>query len=148
LKSLVISALAVLISATAAAGDVRPPAIVIIPSAGIERRAEFITRLGDTFDRLDVHKNEYLTRASLRAVFSAPMLKLADPVPFSLKAVEFSCLDANHDGKLSRLEYLNFGTTVFDAVDVAHSGLIDHANTLQTIEFLQRVRASGIDCNR
>ncbi|MEO6361201.1 MAG: EF-hand domain-containing protein [Sphingomicrobium sp.] len=147
-KSSVIFAFACVASAAGSASSGQPQPSIFQSNGVPERRADFLAHSGNVFDALDDRRKGSISRAELRAKFFAPTLKMQNPVPFPLNPVEFSCVDLNRDKQISKREYLQFATSVFDFLDSKHSGSLNLADYRQRLKFIDRLRATGKNCGR
>jgi len=128
------------------------PAPVAASGKGLDLNA-FLGEQGQAFSQIDSDHNgtvsakefaDYRTRQQIertvrqyRALFASldadhngvlsipEFMKLASSVPLRDSAREFAVLDANHDGKLTRSEYLVRMTANFDQLDLNKDGTID-----------------------
>jgi hypothetical protein len=87
---------------------------------GYISKAELIAFRGKNFGRLDRDANGVLTRSDIPA-----MAKRFNPnVDFDRLIKQF---DGNGDGKVSRSEFVDGPTTIFDAADTNKDGLLSKA---------------------
>ncbi|MDV6332899.1 EF-hand domain-containing protein [Asticcacaulis sp. 201] len=84
---------------------------------GMLTRAEWQTWRATQFARLDRNGDGYLTDADVPAIAAGQM------VP-KIQAAR-AALDANHDGRISRDEFVNGPMLVFDQIDLDHNEIID-----------------------
>ncbi|NBC36160.1 signal transduction protein [Novosphingobium sp. FSY-8] len=82
-------------------------------------RVELIARRGQQFERLDRNQDGHSTLDEIPALFRGRF----EPA-FQLLLREF---DANHDGKISRAEFINGPTRGFDLADANHDGIVTRA---------------------
>ncbi|ESQ82417.1 hypothetical protein AEAC466_17505 [Asticcacaulis sp. AC466] len=84
---------------------------------GMLTRAEWQAWRSAQFTRFDRNGDGYLTNADVPAIASGQM------APKMQAAI--AAFDANHDGRLSRDEFVNGPMLVFDQIDLDHNGVLD-----------------------
>jgi len=84
-------------------------------------RQEFLTYRAGQFDRLDRNHDGYVTESDMPRF--AARRSPAGMGPAELQAQ----FDVNHDGRVSRTEFVNGPTLAFDRVDANHDNLATQA---------------------
>lgn len=101
---------------------------------GVVSRDEYLAARVAKFDSLDRNHDGYLTDADF------PRLgKMGGERADKLREM-LQKADTNHDGKVSREEFRNAGTPIFDLADANHDGVIDKAELQQAAERLKTLR--------
>ena len=104
-------------------------------------RTEFVERLDRFYRRIDSKARGYFTADDL----VLPGYHIAHPpVPFfpaHLATADFSCVDANRDGKITHAEYMEYGMRAFDAM--ARNGVVVEGNLI----LVGRAIESDAACN-
>ncbi len=80
-------------------------------------RAEFLASRASAFDRLDSGGRGYVP---LNTVDNRPRLR-------ALVGPALAAADLNHDGRVTRAEFVAAPTPVFDTADANHDGVVDPA---------------------
>lgn len=84
---------------------------------GVVERAEFIAYRASNFSRLDRNGNGVLEESDIPTFLRGR----GGPIDFAAMKVQF---DANHDGVISRQEFVYGPTPVFDLADANHDGRV------------------------
>jgi EF-hand domain pair/EF hand len=98
---------------------------------GAISKPELIAFRASNFARLDRDGNGVLTRSDIPAFMS----RLNANLDFDSLMTQF---DTNNDGKVSRAEFVNGPTVVFDAADANHDGLLTTAERQAAINAAKR----------
>lgn len=83
-------------------------------------RDEFQTARAARFDKLDRNRDGYLDDGDI------PRLLRANAQRMQKFDAALNMADANHDGRVSRAEYMTAGLHMFELVDANHDGYVDH----------------------
>lgn len=84
---------------------------------GVVERAEFIAYRAGNFSRLDRNGNGILEEKDIPSFLRGR----GGPLDFAALKSQF---DANHDGVISRQEFVNGPTSIFDLADANHDGRV------------------------
>jgi EF-hand domain pair/EF hand len=98
---------------------------------GVVTKAELIAFRANNFGRLDRDGNGVLTRADIPAFMS----RLNSSLDFNSLMQQF---DANKDGKISRTEFVDGPTVIFDGADANHDGMLTTAERNAAIAAAKR----------
>jgi EF-hand domain pair/EF hand len=98
---------------------------------GAISKPELIAFRSSNFVRLDRDGNGVLTRTDIPAFVS----RINPSLNFNSLMTQF---DANRDGKVSREEFVNGPTAIFDAADANHDGLLTNAERQAAIKAAKR----------
>ena len=95
------------------------------------------------FDRLDLNRDGFLSRAELEPLGTPPVVAAAPiAVPGETPAAAFARLDTNRDGFLSRAEAGNMFNTIpggsFDAFDTNRDGHLSMTEAMPHMQYLYR----------
>ena len=115
-------------SLTIAAAAINPqhalPTPVTVPGGGMTK-AQFVERVREMFDRLDIKKKGYLTRADVSMVFSdASGQSKGLTLPFFVHPARFAIVDLNKDGRITSDEYARFSSWVYDQSSDEKTGTV------------------------
>ncbi len=141
MRSLVVT-LALLVFASSASARMghRDPAELFAQADtnhdGVVSRSEFLAARATRFDKLDRNHDGYLTDADMPRFVrsnSDRMRKFHEMLQMA---------DGDHDGKVSRDEFIAAGGRMFEMVDGNHDGVVDQAEMQQATERL-RALAEG-----
>ena len=116
------------------------------PSAPLTRK-DFIAYLHSEFNTLDLNKDGTVSKAELAAGLAAKQVRVANEIRSRRSAV-FDAMDANHDGSLTRDEFLAAAANVpklddalvMTKLDANHNGSLsfDEYSTAALARFDQR----------
>jgi Ca2+-binding EF-hand superfamily protein len=97
-------------------------------------RAEYVAARAAKFDELDRNHDGFLTDADF------PRLKKMGGDRAQKFQTMLQKLDTDHDGKVSRDEFVNGGGAMFDMADANHDGVVDQAELQQAGERMKSLR--------
>lgn len=95
-------------NATTASGDPKPVLVPDTPTAVTQ--SKYLALIGSYFTRIDTLHRGYITKLQIHSLFLNSGNEYLVPFPWTL--VKFNCVDLNHDGKMTRTEYLNFARSI------------------------------------
>jgi Ca2+-binding EF-hand superfamily protein len=103
---------------------------------GVVSREEYAAARAAKFDQLDRNHDGFLTDADFPR-----MGKLGGDRVEKLHDM-LQKMDADHDGKVSRDEFKNGGTAIFDLVDANRDGVVDKAELQHAAERIKAMRGN------
>jgi len=95
-------------NATSASGV--PKSVFVPGTPSAVTQDQYLTLVGHYFTRIDTFHRGYITKSQIRSFFLNSGSEYLVPFPWEL--VKFDCVDLNHDGKMTRAEYLNFARSI------------------------------------
>lgn len=98
---------------------------------GVVSRQEFLAARAARFDKLDRNHDGYLTDDDI------PRFMRTNVDRMQTFHAMLQMADTNHDGKVSRDEFIAAGERMFDLIDNNHDNVIDKAEMQQAAERLQ-----------
>ena len=98
---------------------------------GVVSRQEFLVARAARFDKLDRNHDGYLTDADI------PRFMRANADRMQKFHALLQMADTNHDGKVSRAEFVAAGERMFELIDSNHDNVIDQAEMQQAAERLK-----------
>lgn len=102
---------------------------------GVVSRQEFLAARAARFHKLDRNHDGYLTDADI------PRFMRNNAGAMQKFHALLQMADTNHDGKVSREEFMAVGNRMFDLIDTNHDNVIDQAEMQQAAERLKAFAA-------
>jgi hypothetical protein len=114
-------------NATSASGAPKPVFVAGMPTAVTQ--AQYLVLVGHYFTRIDTLHRDFITKSQIHSFFLNSGNEYLVPFPWQL--VKFDCVDLNHDGRMTRAEYLNFARSISNLLmrEQARGQSFDHTSS-------------------
>jgi hypothetical protein len=94
------------------------PAPIHVGGSGPATRAAFVSLADRVYREIDTNGRGYVDKSALRRIYSIPNGHGGGLVPFPMGEASFDAIDANHDGRITEREYVDFAGRMFDLTAV------------------------------
>jgi hypothetical protein len=94
------------------------PTPVHVGGNGPGTRAAFVSLADRVYREIDTDARGYVDKSALRRIYSTPNDHGGGLVPFPMGEASFDAIDANHDGRITEREYVDFAGRLFDLTAV------------------------------
>ena len=96
-------------------------------------RDEFMSERAARFDRLDGNHDGFIDESD------APLFVRANAERMQAFRRMLAMADTNHDGRVSRAQYLAFSAHMFDMLDTDHDGYVDRSALQQAAQRMRKL---------